>query len=668
MRYPGLRCFFMKIRNKAQKIAIIFAMLMVITFSLFRFYNTGIRLGMGIATSQPRGDFVGVFPVYWAWKLNPKLISQNFTTIDEMNKLASPNFSTRDFIYPYSVGGLCRLIEAGKYDLPLTTADNTIERLNELLEVPDFFDKLCENNNCKFSQQALYFADLTKEWRRVYLSSFSFSENEFKWPLVVEKLCEAVNAGNYRLRLKSKGNTIDRLNEILKIPDLYEKFQKKNGKSYLSEYTRYLTNKTSEFRNKNFPSLNRGEQKYIMQLNRRLLEENYTDIIPKSSFFSDKNSYWQQYIKILNRLILEETFPSETPKMQRMWHYGPTMHFLTFPLIFNDSYKGAFRIWLICCIILLWISIYLWYRMLSSGDGSSKSAILTMLIFVWFNFAPLYEGFITGVIEILELFLLTLSFYFLSKKREALSGVSLGFAAMTKFLPAIFIPYFLLKKKYKLFAASMITCILLALLTEFMLGWRGNAVFSLLKISGKETWGWFYIQSIPNLINRLYSENFGYGIHTKLLYPDAARITSYIVISAIMLFYAVLFIRKRRSRALAFEISILSILMIAITQHSHYYYLLLLLIPFSLGLQYLLKIYNQNKKAAIYDILVFSLALLLVGVIVPMTILHNLFSYLTLDFLNFYFGFSLPCWGYLILLGWFTVKYIKTAESELGNI
>lgn len=286
----------------------------------------------------------------------------------------------------------------------------------------------------------------------------------------------------------------------------------------------------------------------------------------------------------------------------KLWNYGPVMHLVTFPLMFLNSYKTAFTIWYICLILFFVCTIYLWYKMLILDYGLHSFTVLTIFIFIWFNFYPFYETLGTVLIEIFELFLLTLSFYFLSKKREIAGGIFLGLAVMTKFLPFIFVPYFLLKKKYKFFAASLLTIALLAILTEVTLGWRGLYTFKIMALPGAEMWNWYALQAIPNMIQRLYSENFGYGVQTRLIYPFSATLTVYILIGLITLFYSLLFIIKRKSRKINYEVAILSILMISLIQHSLTHYLIFLLIPFSLGFQYLLMTYRKTGKVNKYDI------------------------------------------------------------------
>lgn len=416
-----------------------------------------------------------------------------------------------------------------------------------------------------------------------------------------------------------------------------------------------------------FYSLFHFYQSGIIQSTRIMpqLKGDFIGMFPAYPWASKINpEFMKQNSSIINRSWgnFEELEHSDTEKhkfARKVWSYGPVGHFLTFPLIYLDSYQNALKIWFTCCFIFLGLAIYLWYKMLILDKGLHSFLVLTAFIFLWLNFFPLYEGIATGVVEILELFLLTLSFYLLSRRKELASGITLGFAAMTKFLPFLFILYFIFKKRYKLAATSLITVGLLALLTEFTLGWRGNyPLFSVLTLPGLDIRAWSGHQAIPNLISRLYSINVGNVMAPELIYPEAAKLTVKIIIYSIILFYGLIFIIKRKFGKTNYEIAILSILMIAIIQHNETYYLLFLLIPFSLGLQYLVMSFKRDGKVNKYDLLILCFSFILVGSPVPFTILNKLFSYFSKEFLLCYLGFSVPIWGYLILLAWFSVKYL----------
>jgi hypothetical protein len=109
-----------------------------------------------------------------------------------------------------------------------------------------------------------------------------FIKDEFTGPLTVEKLCQAVEAEKLPFRLKSKENTIDRLNELLKLPDFYDKLTAAKTNAALSDMLKTMAGKTEEMR-KDVPPLGLGtdDEVTVKKLNRLLMEEVYKDLTPK---------------------------------------------------------------------------------------------------------------------------------------------------------------------------------------------------------------------------------------------------------------------------------------------------------------------------------------------------------------------------------------------------
>lgn len=116
-------------------------------------------------------------------------------------------------------------------------------------------------------------------------SYFVFSENEFKPPFDIEKLCKVINDDKYDISLKNVPfNTISWLNELLQLPNFYDILDSKKRISSVSKdiNIKDLDYKTKGYRNKQFPSLNQVDQRNIIRLNRLLLEETYPQATPRS--------------------------------------------------------------------------------------------------------------------------------------------------------------------------------------------------------------------------------------------------------------------------------------------------------------------------------------------------------------------------------------------------
>ncbi len=122
--------------------------------------------------------------------------------------------------------------------------------------------------------------------REVQKSSSNFSAGEFKTPLSIEKLCKAIVDDNYGASIQSiqsRINTIDWLNELLKLPNFYDILHVKKPSINFSHGTTNLVNITNNYRNGIFSNLNIDEQNTIKKLNRLILEETYPQETPKIS-------------------------------------------------------------------------------------------------------------------------------------------------------------------------------------------------------------------------------------------------------------------------------------------------------------------------------------------------------------------------------------------------
>lgn len=121
-----------------------------------------------------------------------------------------------------------------------------------------------------------------------------FSRDEFKKPLTVEGLCKAIEADGYNLSLEEEEETVDRLNEVLMVPDFYDRLcaKGKKDKALFSKDVQFLADKTKDNRaNPQFLSLNVGQQNDIKTLNRLVLEETYPQETPKSLSYGSKLLY-----------------------------------------------------------------------------------------------------------------------------------------------------------------------------------------------------------------------------------------------------------------------------------------------------------------------------------------------------------------------------------------
>lgn len=115
-------------------------------------------------------------------------------------------------------------------------------------------------------------------------ASIDFVAQEFKGSQTVEKLCNALKADGYNLSVKAPGNTLEYLNEILRVPDFFDKVLKKKEMITHTPEIQALFHLTNRYRMKIFQNLGDDEQNNIKRLNRLLIENLYAQDAPKSQY------------------------------------------------------------------------------------------------------------------------------------------------------------------------------------------------------------------------------------------------------------------------------------------------------------------------------------------------------------------------------------------------
>src|SRR5437588_2223310 len=161
-----------------------------------------------------------------------------------------------------------------------------------------------------------------------------------------------------------------------------------------------------------------------------------------------------------------------------MWHYGPLLHAITLPLFAFHDLRGAYLAWLFATYAFLLAAVAIVWRTFDLR-GVRWIALLGIL-----NFVPLYEALTQRNIEVFELMLIFGAFALLRERRQTAAGVLIGLAAMTKFLPLIFLPYFAIKRMWNALLASFITIAPIAMATESVFGWRHSGIVIQLRRGG----------------------------------------------------------------------------------------------------------------------------------------------------------------------------------------
>lgn len=165
---------------------------------------------------------------------------------------------------------------------------------------------------------------------------------------------------------------------------------------------------------------------------------------------------------------LRPDFPTEA--VWSGWFYGPMLHFLTLPLLLVPRWSMVPVVWALVNCAALAVSFMLVRRLPSMRPASSTST--AVLAALWLLYQPLVNCLSQGNIEIVEMAMILGGLVALSRGWGRLSGVVIGVAAMTKFLPFGFLAWFLLKRRWRAFGYGIATVAVIVAIASVTLGWK----------------------------------------------------------------------------------------------------------------------------------------------------------------------------------------------------
>lgn len=127
--------------------------------------------------------------------------------------------------------------------------------------------------------------DLTKkriiDSFKTSVKSVEFYDDEFRDGFTAEALLEAIVHDDYGIEVQGQVDVIDQLNQIIRIPNLFDLWKNKTGRKKLSgKKMSDLVSKTKKSRRASFPELDDNERKNVMLLNRLILESAYQGLCP----------------------------------------------------------------------------------------------------------------------------------------------------------------------------------------------------------------------------------------------------------------------------------------------------------------------------------------------------------------------------------------------------
>jgi len=315
-----------------------------------------------------------------------------------------------------------------------------------------------------------------------------------------------------------------------------------------------------------------------------------------------------------------------------------------FSLFTLFSYDVAKYVWFLSEIIFLFLSLFISYNILPSKQKKKGLVLIfSFLVLVKF-FGREIE---LGQVNIFIFFLLIMMVKALLNKNDVKGGLFLGFSLIFKPYGLVFLPYFILKKRFKPIVSGLGTVMIGLILPVIFYGLKGN-------ISVLKDWRITLSQSTPGLIDQ-YDNASIFAFFLKIV-PDESRELAFIFIicSGLLIAFSFLWMmiigkKENLSKPEVLEYSFLFVLIPLFSPLAWYYNYLYSI----LTIVFLINYADKFPKALKYILIA---NLILIG--------GSLREILRRDAFRFYTGYSLVVISYLIVL--FHLFYLRV-KIKLGS-
>lgn len=192
----------------------------------------------------------------------------------------------------------------------------------------------------------------------------------------------------------------------------------------------------------------------------------------------------------------------------------PIMALVLSPLVFLGPVAGAL-VWFYLKVAMAVLAVYLVLRMLDRPGRPFP--VWGKILAIMFSLRAIQGDLMHGNVNLFILFLVVGALYAFARGRDVLAGLALGLAIACKVTPALFVPYFLWKRAWKLSFASLLGVGLFSwVLPGLFLGWHNNnrnlvtwyhTMVQPFATQGEVTYCDHKNQSLPGLAHRLLTRS-----------------------------------------------------------------------------------------------------------------------------------------------------------------
>lgn len=156
--------------------------------------------------------------------------------------------------------------------------------------------------------------------------------------------------------------------------------------------------------------------------------------------------------------------------------YSPLFALFMAPLA-TFSERTSANLFFILNILCIFLIFELSKKLIFFKDLDFNQKFLTYFIVLILNFRFFLHSLDSGQVSIPMVALVILGLHFISKRHKLTGSFFIGGSVMIKYLPALFIPYFFLKKKYKLTVFIIVLILFYCLLPILFIGIERNSFY-----------------------------------------------------------------------------------------------------------------------------------------------------------------------------------------------
>jgi hypothetical protein len=201
----------------------------------------------------------------------------------------------------------------------------------------------------------------------------------------------------------------------------------------------------------------------------------------------------------------------------------PILPLMLFPLLALPPVVGALLWYLLKVAMVVWATVRL--VAMARGPHGPPLAPWGLAIILALSLRPVLSDLQHGNINLLILFLVVAALDFWRSRRDHLAGLTLALAIATKVTPALFVPYFLYKRSWRLVGSCLLGLFLFLLVIpsavlgprfnwECLMEWRHNIISPF--VEGDEIKSTQEVnQSMVGVLTRLLTESQELGEHSN---------------------------------------------------------------------------------------------------------------------------------------------------------